>query len=429
MGKKLTTEEFIERAKKVHGDKYNYSEVIYINTDDKVVITCLSHNVFKQTPYQHLNRAQGCPKCGLKNRSLIRRKLQEQFIQEANLIHNNLYDYSLVNYKNTKTKVKIICKDHSVFELSPEKHINRKQGCKKCFDNKRLTINDFINKANLIHNNKFDYSKVKIIDYRNKITIGCPIHGFFEIRMDNHLKYGCGKCVKEKNYSKREKNIIKKFINIHGNLYDYSKMKYNNYHINVDIICKNHGIFKQLPSNHLAGNGCPKCFGVVKDTTNTIISKFIKIHGDRYDYSLVDYKSAHKKIKIICGIHEIFEQTANDHKYGKGCSKCKSSKGELKIIELFDDKIEYIRQYKFKNCKDKQLLPFDFYIPELNMCIEYNGIQHYESIACFGGVEAFTSQQRRDKIKMEYCKQNNISLLIIKYDEDIKSRLKDFNII
>lgn len=161
-------------------------------------------------------------------------------------------------------------------------------------------------------------------------------------------------------------------------------------------------------------------------TTDEFINHSNKIHNNKYDYSLTKYKSAHKKVKIICPEHGEFEQTPNSHLRGNGCVKCKTniSKGEQKIIDwLKEHNIKYVPQHTFPDCKYKKLLPFDFYLPEYNMCIEYQGSQHYRISECWGGEEKLKLVQLRDKIKTNYCKDNNIKLLRIKYNENIVKKL------
>ena len=129
-------------------------------------------------------------------------------------------------------------------------------------------------------------------------------------------------------------------------------------------------------------------------------------------------------VKIICDIHGEFSQTPSGHNSGKGCAVCKESKGERAIREfLTDNNVEYIPQHKFKNCRNIRPLPFDFYLPEHNICVEYNGRQHYESVDIFGGDTTFKLQKRKDDIKKNYCHDNDITLIIINDIEDVNSLL------
>ena len=187
--KKLTNSIFIKRSKKSHGDKYDYSKVNYIDCYTKVIIICPKHGEFEQLPRFHLE-GKGCKKCGGSEKLTT-----EEFINKANKIHNNKYDYSKVNYINNSTKVTIICPVHGKFEQISNSHLSGK-GCKKCGGTEKLTTEEFINKANKIHNNKYDYSKVKLVNVRTKIVIICPVHGIFEQTPNCHLNgNGCKKCV------------------------------------------------------------------------------------------------------------------------------------------------------------------------------------------------------------------------------------------
>jgi very-short-patch-repair endonuclease len=282
-----------------------------------------------------------------------------------------------------------------------------------------MDTKEFANRSNKIHE-KYDYSLVEFRSYKEKVKIICPEHGVFEQTPNNHLygKKGCKFCANNVKYTKKE--VINKFKECHGDKYDYSKIKFNGVFKKVDIICKKHGIFKQTAKSHFSGSGCLKCVGKNK-TTKEVIIEFKKIHGDRYDYSLVEYSKAKEKIKIICHKHGVFKQTPDSHKSKKGCSKCNMSKGEKKIKEILKElNIKFNLQKKFKECvnpeTNKKLL-FDFYLPDYNMCIEYDGEQHYLPMRFSNKNNSLNLEliQKRDKIKNEFCKGNKITLLRIKY--------------
>jgi very-short-patch-repair endonuclease len=181
-----------------------------------------------------------------------------------------------------------------------------------------------------------------------------------------------------------------------------------------------------LPNNHISKKyGCSKCSNNKKFTTKDYIKKCKEIHGDKYDYSLVNYKNAHTKIIIICPLHGEFKQEANSHIRNIGCPKCKRSKGE-EIIDLFltNTNINFITQKKFDNCKYKRTLPFDFYLPNYNVCIEFDGRQHFELNTNFwGGEKTLKEIQKRDNIKTDFCKKNNLKLYRIKYSDNIYDKL------
>jgi very-short-patch-repair endonuclease len=321
-----------------------------------------------------------------------------------------------------RIKVKIICPIHGEFEQTPDNHL-KKCGCPSCGNVKVPTTEDFIINANTKHNNKYDYSLVDYIGSHIKIKIICPIHGEFEQTPTNHTQgQGCPKC-NGKQLTQSE--ILDKFKKIHRNRYDYSLVKYINNKKEITIICPVHGIFYQTPQNHLAGYGCQICGGSNKKTLDEFILQASKIHNNKYDYSSVNYVNARTKIEITCPNHGIFTQKPTHHLSGVGCPYCKESRGEKVINEfLIENNINFERQYKFKDCKYKYCLPFDFYLPKYNLCIEFDGIQHFESIKYWGGDVALSKQIIKDKIKNEYCKNNNIDLIRIRYNENIIDKLK-----
>jgi hypothetical protein len=260
----LNTEEFIRRAKEVHGDKYDYSKTVYVNKRTKVIITCPKHGDFETAPLTHL-KGSNCKKCVNENRKprekFIPHKIDDliKFIKRAREVHGDKYDYSKFEYTGTYNKSIIICPEHGEFEQSPNHHIQN-HGCPMCAGNKKLTLEDFIKRANIQHNNKYDYSLVKNINGCNdKIIIICPEHGEFQQRVESHLKgRGCTYCAKNKNYTTEE--FIERAREVHGDKYDYSKVNYINTQTHIEIICPKHGSFWQTPNNHLIRqNNCPHC--------------------------------------------------------------------------------------------------------------------------------------------------------------------------
>jgi hypothetical protein len=300
---------------------------------------------------------------------------------------------------------------------------------------RKLSTKDFIEKANIIHNNIYDYSLSKYITSKEIIIIICNKHGIFKQTADSHLRgHGCPKCSCEKNKQKLLKsftNFVINANNVHNNKYNYIQSKYVGAKIKIDIICNKHGIFKQTPDSHLRGSGCPKC---VNRNCNTIeyIEKANLVHNFKYDYKLVEYINPKTKIKIICKKHGIFEQTANSHLRGSGCPTCKSSKGELMILKyLNENNVKYIRQKRFQNCFNKYRLPFDFYLPDYNILIEFDGKQHEQPINFYGisnkiACESFNNTKTNDNIKNTFAQKNNIKLFRISYREkNIKNSLDE----
>jgi len=229
-----------------------------------------------------------------------------------------------------------------------------------------------------------------------------------------------------KKLTKEEFIMKSKFV--HGKIFDYSLVDYVNSKTKVKIVCVKHGVFKQRPNDHLGGYGCRKCqyektSKLNRFTNEEFIKRGKKIHGDKYDYSECKYDGYEKKISIICPNHGVFHQTPHNHLSGYGCFKCGEYKGE-KIIRLFLDEhgITYEHEKSFDDCRDKFPLRFDFYLPEENLLIEFDGIQHYQSIPFFGNDDGLKSYRKRDKIKNHYVINDNLKLLrlptiLIEHDE------------
>ncbi len=188
-------EQFIAKARGVHGNRYDYSKVNYISAKGKITITCENHGDFEQTPSNHLS-GFNCQQCA-KNSKMN----TNSFIERAAIIHENKYDYSKVNYVNADIKITIICKEHGDFEQIPDFHLNRKSGCPKCANNVTLTNNEFTEKANIKHKNKYDYSQISYINNRTKVDIICKEHGVFQQTPTRHLGgEGCPSCVNKTDY-------------------------------------------------------------------------------------------------------------------------------------------------------------------------------------------------------------------------------------
>ena len=293
MSKRKTTEEFITDAIKIHGEKYNYSNIEYPkNNKTKILFKCnICNNFFEQTPHDHLS-GYGCPHCA-KNK----KKTTEEFILEAQKIHGNKYDYNKVTYKNKDTKVCIICPKHGEFWMTPHNHLQGKQNCPFCK----------------------------------------------------------GENVRKRSLKTKEQ-FIKESISIHGNKYDYSKVEYINNQTKVCIICPKHGEFWQAPYHHLNKHGCPYC-------KNSILEE------------------------------------------------------EIERL-LVTNNINFEREKKFEWLKSKKQLRLDFFLPDYNVAIECQGIQHFKPIN-FGSInntnenviKQYNKTIERDTIKYDLCKKNGIKIL------------------
>lgn len=258
---KKTISQFIDDAKKIHEEIYDYSKVDYNRNKNNIIIICKIHGDFEQTPSNHL-KGYGCFKCGIESTAKQRTKSINEFIDEANKIHKEKYDYSNVNYINARTKIKIICKTHGGFEQEPFSHL-RGNGCFQCGlllrSSKRLkTQNDFVNESNKIHNFKYNYENTEYNGCHNKIEYTCNTHGVILQTAQSHLYgRGCHKCVGR---SRTTNDFITDAENIHGKLYDYSRVNYIDTIKKVEVICKKHGSFYTNVINHIGKkSGCPSC--------------------------------------------------------------------------------------------------------------------------------------------------------------------------
>ena len=302
---------------------------------------------------------------------------------------------------------------------------------------KKLTTEQVINVITSTTN--YDTSELTYEASNAKLKLIChekdekgKEHGYFFVTL-GHLKngHGCPKCGAKKRTEKRKKtvdNFVIEARQIHGWKYDYSKVEYKNAHTKVCIICPEHGEFWQTPASHLLKRGCPKCSKPhLKYTTEEFIEKARKVHGDKYDYSKVEYENASKKVKIICKKHGEFLQTPSEHLNGCGCKYCKESHLESDIrAALVKNKINFL--YDVRDITWLKPLTFDFYLPDYSIAIECQGEQHFFPIEHFGGEENFKNTKKRDELKRKLCKENNVKLLEYsnyKYNNTILTNVED----
>jgi very-short-patch-repair endonuclease len=400
--RKMLKEDFIRKSTEKHGSKYDYSLSEYINTRNKVLIICKTHGQFHQLPKSHYN-GQGCPRChGNINLSKI------EFIKISN---RKEYDYDLLpKVVKMKDIIKITHKESGLIYFQwPKHHLSGLRPTK-------LEPNSLIKKLKEIHSDKYDYIiNKKSLNLTDKIDIIDRLTGDkFKYRIDRHL-------IGMKPNKVTLSYFLLKAKEIHANRYDYSMInEIKGGKSKVNIMCKIHGIFSQRVSNHInLKDGCPKCAGVGKWSTEILKEEFVKVHLKKYDYTNVVFNGVNKKVEIVCRQHGPFLQSLYKHLVGQGCPECSSnSKGEEYVKNHLDEmKIKYIRQYGFDSCKYINKLSFDFYIPDLKTCIEFDGIQHFNPIKDFGGSKEFENIKNRDGAKNKWCLENGISLIRIKYDQ------------
>lgn len=358
MGRKLTTEIFIKKANDIHGIKYIYLKSIFINFTEKMIIICpvLGHGEFYRNFNDHIYNKRGCKKC--LNDDYIK-KCTEEFIFNAKIIHGDKYLYNKTICKNKGYgDVIITCpiEWHGDFNQSYELHIKRKYGCPKCSGQNR-TEEDFLREANRIHGNKYIYNR-EILNFSlwtQHVNIICPIDG--------------------------------------------------------------HGVFQQTPQKHInLERGCSKCGWSQHD--NNYIDNFIENYNLKIK-RIGDYKQAHIQIDWRCLICDnIWPAMPSSILQGSGCPECATGKNESIVREFLKTNNINTETIRIPVNILKQNARPDFYIPSMNLILEYNGEQHYKPVQ-FGGTSIenakmnFEKQKVRDSQLREYCKNNNINLLEI----------------
>lgn len=418
-------EDFIKKCNEKFKDKFDYSITKYKKTNGYITFVCPIHGITNQRADHHLSSKFGCRECSID----AKKTTEQNFINKAKKRFKTKYDYNLVKFFDINTEVDIICPIHGVFKKTPNQHIKGKQGCEKCNKYHKLTNNDVIAQFKKQHGDLYDYSKVNYVNELTKISVICKKHGEFKILPLNHKRgVGCKKCIEHFRKFTKE-SILERFTKIHGDKYEY---KLNSPVIvdNKIIVINKHYNSEHLitPRSLLNGTKCSMINAINK--TDYIIKEFQEKHENEYDYYKVKYISDSKKITIVCKKHGDFKTSPRNHLNGCGCPICKESKGERKIrIILNKNKINYKLQYNFDDCIYKRKLFFDFYLIDLNTCIEFNGEQHYVPYRFLEEDKSFQLRQKRDNIKKEYCEKNNIPFFIIRYDEDVLGKLIEYKII
>jgi len=266
---------------------------------------------------------------------------QEEFIQRATEQHDSKYSYNKVVYLNTSSKVKIVCPIHGEFEQTPNKHMAGR-GCPSCGGTQRLSKSDFIERSADVHNNKYDYSLVEYTTNAIEVVITCKRHGSFKQKPSNHMNgQGCPKCSKSSKLN--TETFIVKAKAVHEGRYIYIKTSYVKSRESVTITCNIHGDFKIIPAHHLQGQGCQACSQLRKqDSLQEFIGKAREVHLKKYDYSAFNYTNSKTASTITCPVHGNFEQRPSNHLSGYGCSQC----GEIEKRKRYYNKpttLYYIR--------------------------------------------------------------------------------------
>ncbi len=430
--KKLTTEEFIKKVRAVHGDRYDYSKVEYVNSISKICIVCPDHGEYRQIPNSHLS-GRGCSQCGRNSRITKRSSSNEEFINKARLIHGNKYDYSRVDYINSKSKICIVCPEHGEFWQTPNSHLLGKN-CPLCSKkssakHRSNTQEIFLKRIKEKFGNKFDYNKSIFVGWNNPIIITCRKHGEFQTTPKHHLMGdgGCPLCriIKVSNKLRKGIALIKDtLVERYGDEIILLSEEYKNARAPLSLECRKHGRFITTWALLRRGSCCPKC-GIENRALKRSLGQeeFERrsnlIHHNKYSYELAVYKEEKSKVWVRCPEHGYFEITAEHHMEGFGCPICSFTRGEHAVYNyLSEHNIQFDYQYEFASSDlscDNKKFRVDFWLKKLNVIIEYNGEQHYKPVSIFGGAERYIIQKERDESLRIFCKQNKIKLIEIPY--------------
>lgn len=411
MPKKLTHDEYIERVEEINPNIEVLGE--YINSQVKILHKCkIDGYEWYAKPNTILN-GKGCAMCygNIK-------KTHEKYVEEVAAINSNIE--VIGRYISANEKILHRCKiDGHEWMPRPYSILNG-QGCPKCCGHILKTHAQYVEELLIVNPN------IEVVgDYINshtKILHRCKIDGYEWMIQPNDILqgYGCPRCAGNERYGHEE--YIRRVAEINPNIEVVGV--YVNNQTKILHKCKIDGCkWMARPNSILRNSGCPICSVKAKKSHEQYLSEVAKINHNIEVIGL--YDGAFTKILHKCKIcGREWSSSPNRILRGCGCPKCNESHGERSISKWLDKHdILYQRQKTFEDCKDKRVLPFDFYLPNYNILIEYNGRQHYEPVAYFGGVEKFEGVVRRDNIKKKYCQKNNILLFEIPYYSDLDEEL------
>lgn len=297
----------------------------------------------------------------------------------------------------------------------------------------RKQLEQFITEACNVHGNRYDYSRAEYTNANKLIDIVCALHGTFSTTPSRHLRgVGCAACYEIQRRELMQTQFLDRAYQVHGDRYDYTSVVYQGARELVAIRCFDHGVFYQSPNNHMKGVNCPVCAQLQRPVSKQLTfeefcNRAAYIHGTTYTYPAQPFEGlTGHKIIITCSTHGNFIQSPRKHIAGHGCPLCRESWGERTIAALLDTwQVSYERQKRFAGLQRQAALAFDFYLPDYNLLIEYDGQQHFEPVAHFGGEKKHRAIKEADAIKQQWTQQNGIALLRIPYTtDDIAALLK-----
>lgn len=423
--RKNTLQKYKERAEEIY-KTHNISNIEFFY-DEKDVLTVkfychekycdgTEHGIQIQTGYYFL-KGGGCAKCAT---HLSKAYTTEEWVRLAKNKYPE-FSYEKTIYVNKETKVTVTCPKHGDFKINPKEFLYGKLYCPKC--TKERLHNEFVDRiikqAKEVHKeDDYIYHPELITSSTEKMGIECKKHGIFWQTITNHVRQGCNcpECVRE-NYVSPNKltfeEVVERCNTTHNNKYGYHKESYIATMEKMLITCPIHGDFEQTPHCHMVGQGCPKCARErtaesIKLSQEEFIQRIEEIHKNKgYDFSKVVYDGCDKKVTVTCPKHGEFQIRALGLLQGQGCPICKLPKLEVAVRNvLLENDIKHTSQKRFKKWLGGQSL--DFYLPEQNIAIECQGIQHFKTERRYNNLEEV---QERDARKKRLCKENNVHLI------------------
>lgn len=316
--KRMDQKEFVRRAVQIHGERYDYSQLIYQTSKKKIDIVCKSHGIFSQIASNHL-KGSGCPKCN-KEEMLMPKA---EFIKRAVEMHGNKFGYERILYKNSAAKIEIFCVACKRYFWQVAGSHLLGSGCARCSGLARKTTEEFVVEAQSKHGELYNYSLANYINTKTKVDIICTNCGeiFKQAPKEHLIGQGCPACSGHGPQTKE--SFVKKSSEIHNNKYTYDKVVFVNVRTPVEIICPAGHSYIQKPSDHMSGHGCNICSKNYKNI-EIFVSEAKSIHGEKYDYLESEYHNARTPVKIYCRACEKFYfQRPIEHITGaSGCSVC-----------------------------------------------------------------------------------------------------------
>jgi len=338
--RRLTTAEYLVRARQVHGEKYDYSRLEYVRNALPVTVICAVHGEFHPTATSHL-QGRGCPGCASVKKTATRGNWASKLLVFRE-VHGTKYEYDETSFKRMRDKIRIRCPKHGWFEQTPGNHTTR--GCDRCGGTRTTSTEEFIKKAQAVHGLRYDYSRVNYVNNRTLVTLVCPEHGEFEQRPVNHvnMKRGCWKCTRS--FPSDTPGFVEKAERVHQNRYTYENTEYVRSGDPVTITCPKHGPFLQAPENHLSGNACPVCSNGCSEGEREVYEWILQQEPtartrvrDVIPPMELDIYIPEKNLAIeYCGLYWHSDAGGKDHRYHLNKHLLCEEKG-IRLITLFED--------------------------------------------------------------------------------------------